>query len=150
MTLNLEKTKVVDLEKGETFGFLGFEYRLVRNRNNTRKVVLMRPRKKKVSELIDKVRTHLRKNGDKSVFQVVASLNPILRGWVTYYRIGHSSRVFSFIRQWVEKKVRRFARKAQGRMGFGLNQWSSEVVYGNWGLYNDYRIRYHQVKAKPA
>jgi len=40
VTLNLKKTKVVDLEKGETFCFLGFEYRLVRNSAN--KMVLMR------------------------------------------------------------------------------------------------------------
>jgi RNA-directed DNA polymerase len=133
VTLNLKKTKVVDLEKGETFCFLGFEYRLVRN--SADKMVLMRPRKKKVQELIDKVRTLLRQNRDKTVYQVVASLNPILRGWVAYYRIGHSSRVFGFIRQWVERKVRRFVRKAHGRKGFSWNEWSSEVVYGTWGLY---------------
>src|SRR5215831_19180468 len=32
---------------------------------------------------------------------------PILRGWVNYFRIGHSSRCFSKIQDWVEKKIRR-------------------------------------------
>ena len=38
---------------------------------------------------------------------VIEKINPILRGWVKYFAIGHSSRCFSYIRYWVEKKPRR-------------------------------------------
>jgi hypothetical protein len=34
-----------------------------------------------------------------------------LRGWVNYFAIGHSSECLNFIKDWVEKKVRR--RKAE-------------------------------------
>lgn len=51
VTLNIDKTKTVDMEKGETFGFLGFEYRLVKN-NNGRKIVLIRPQEKKVQKFM--------------------------------------------------------------------------------------------------
>ena len=146
--MNKEKTKLVDLERGETFSFLGFDYRLVKM--SQRKMVLLTPRKKKVKELREAVRKHLAQNRDKDVQQMVKGLNPILRGWVNYYRIGHSSRVFNSIRGWVERKVRRFVRKAQGRKGFGWKEWSSRVIYEDWGLYNDYQIRYHQVKAPQA
>jgi RNA-directed DNA polymerase len=37
---------------------------------------------------------------------VIEKINPILRGWVQYFAVGHSSRCFSFIRRWVEKKIR--------------------------------------------
>jgi len=37
----------------------------------------------------------------------VQLINPILRGWVNYFAVGHSSECFSFIKDWVEKKVRR-------------------------------------------
>src|SRR5258707_9447358 len=33
--------------------------------------------------------------------------SPILRGWVHYFAVGDSSRCFSYIKLWVEKKVRR-------------------------------------------
>ena len=33
--------------------------------------------------------------------------NPVLRGWVNYFAVGHSSECFSFIKDWVQKKVRR-------------------------------------------
>ena len=146
--LNLEKTKIVELGEGETFGFLGFDYRLVQMKK--RKMVLLRPKKKKVQNLIDEVREHLNSHHNQDVYQLVKGLNPILRGWVNYYRIGHSSRQFSFIKQWVERKVRRFVRKSQGRSGYGWKEWSSQVVYEDWGLYNDYQIRYHETKVKPA
>ena len=146
--LNPEKTKIVAMEQGETFEFLGFEYRLIQMKK--RKIVMIRPKQKKVQSLINEVREHLNSHHNQNVHQLVKGLNPILRGWVNYYRIGHSSREFHFIKQWVERKVRRFVRKSQGRSGYGWKEWSSQVVYEDWGLYNDYQIRYHETKVKPA
>ena len=55
------------------------------------------------------------------------------------------------MRTGVELKVRRFAVKKLKRRGLGWARWSSAVVYGTWGLYNDYRVRYRgRAKAAPA
>jgi RNA-directed DNA polymerase len=45
------------------------------------------------------------------------------------------------MREFIEKKVRRFVMKRKGRKGFGWKRWSREEIYKNWGLYNDYQIR---------
>jgi group II intron reverse transcriptase/maturase len=148
VTMNTEKTKVVNMEKGGTFSFLGFDYRLVENKG--KQMVLIRAKKRKVQQLINNVREHLTKSRGETVYQMIKGLNEILQGWINYFRIGHCSRLFSYIRQWVEQKVRRFVRKSQGRKGFGWKEWSREVVYEKWGLYNDYEIRYYEMKAKPA
>ena len=37
---------------------------------------------------------------------MIEQINPILRGWVKYFAIGHSSRCFSYIQNWVETKIR--------------------------------------------
>lgn len=141
INLNIEKTKIVDMNQGKTFGFLGFDFRLVKNKE--KKMVLLKPKKKKVAELISKVKLYLAQSRDKTVIEMIKELNPILRGWINYYRIGHCSRTLTFIKIWVERKVRRFARKAQKKFGFGWKEWSNEVIYGKWGLYNDYQIRYY-------
>jgi len=73
---------------------------------------------------------------------VIAEINPILRGWVNYFRIGHASRCFGFVRDWVERKVRRHMMKARGRRGFGWNRWSRAWLYKTLGLYGDYRVRH--------
>jgi len=74
---------------------------------------------------------------------VIYLINPILRGWVNYFRIGHSSRCFGYIRDWVEKKIRRHLMHARKRHGFGWNRWSRAWLYNTLGLYDDYRVRYY-------
>ena len=64
-----------------------------------------------------------RRHQSQPVDRVVQLINPILRGWVNYFAVGHSSECFSFIKDWVEKKVRRCAlgneRASAGRDGVG-------------------------------
>ena len=54
--LNLEKTKVVDMRKGEAFGFLGFDLRRVRKRSGEGHFILMTPKKKARQAVKAKVR----------------------------------------------------------------------------------------------
>jgi Group II intron, maturase-specific domain len=58
------------------------------------------------------------------VGRVIAVINPILRGWVNYFRVGNAARCFRFVKEWVEKKVRRHLMRARGRRGFGWKRWS--------------------------
>ena len=71
-------------------------------------------------------------------------INPKLRGWVNYFRIGNSSACFTYIKDWVEKKVRRHLMRARNRQGFGWNRWSRGWLYKNLGLYNDYGVRHYR------
>ena len=71
---------------------------------------------------------------------MIEKINPILRGWVKYFAIGHSSRCFSYIRDWVEKKIRRHLARACQRRGFGWKRWSREWLYGTLGLFSEYRV----------
>jgi RNA-directed DNA polymerase len=73
---------------------------------------------------------------------VIATINPILRGWVNYFRIGNSSDCFSYIKEWVELKVRRHLQRARVKPGFGWRQWSKEFIYKHLKLYSDYKVRY--------
>jgi group II intron reverse transcriptase/maturase len=149
VTVNTDKTKIVDMNEGETFDFLGFTYRKV-SKGTQKEMITMTPRKKKVQLFVGSVRDYIRKCRGLKLKDWIKGLNDMIRGWVNYYRIGHSSRVFSKLRNWIERKVRRFVRKSQGRSGFGWNEWSKEVVYGKWGLYDDYKIRYYYPKAIPT
>jgi len=143
--LNTEKTRTVLLtEKGAMFAFLGFEFRWKPGSARAKAYAHTSPRTKKITEVLRAVREKLRRNRDyQSVPQAVSEINPILRGWVNYFRVGNSSRAFDKVKQEVERKVRRFAVKKLKRKGFGWARWSSDVVYGRWGLFNDYRIRYY-------
>ena len=82
---------------------------------------------------------------------VIAKINPVLRGWVNYFRVGHSSICFGVVKRWVEEKVRRHLMRARGRQGFGWTRWSSEWLYDRLGLFNNYQlVRWSDAKVAPA
>ena len=72
------------------------------------------------------------------------------RGWVNYFALGHSSECFSYIKDWVEKKVRRHLAQARKRGGFGWEQWSRPWLYDTLRLFNSYRVRRDGLKVAPA
>jgi RNA-directed DNA polymerase len=138
--INEEKSRVIDLQKGEGFTFLGFEYRFVVGRNGKRRLQYA-PKLKKRTVLLSKLRGVFRSKVSQPVREVIAEINPILRGWTNYFRIGHSSRCFGMIKDWVEKKVRRHMMRARGRDGMGWKRWSKKWIYQTLGLFNDYHVR---------
>jgi RNA-directed DNA polymerase len=138
--INEDKSRTIDLTKGGSFAFLGFEYRRVLGRNQKWRPQFV-PKMKKRTALFAKLREVFRQHVSQPVGEVIEEINPILRGWVNYYRIGHSSRCFSKIRDWVEMKIRRHLMRSRLRKGQGWKRWSSEWIYRMLGLYNDYRLR---------
>lgn len=148
--LNEEKTKTVDLKLDETFSFLGFDFRRVKTKQG--KIGVQKtPRMKARTSLLRKVKEVFRRHVSQPVDRVICLINPILRGWTNYFRIGNSSRCFCYIKDWVEKKVRRHLMKSRKLKGFGWERWSRRDLYEKMGLYNDYQIRYYSpLKAIPA
>ena len=131
----------MDLERGESFGFLGFDFRRVRTLRG-RWMPLLLPKGKKRTALLSKLKEVFRASRSQPVRGVIDKVNPILRGWVKYFAIGHSSRCFSFIRNWMEMKIRRHLARACQRRGFGWKRWSREWMYGTLGLFSEYRVSY--------
>src|SRR5436190_2693344 len=139
--VNEDKSRKVDLEQGESFGFLGFEFRRVRTHRG-RWMPLLLPKGKKRTELLGKLKGIFRNSRSQPISGVIEKINPILRGWVQYFAIGHSSVCFSYIRYWVEKKIRRHLARACQRRGLGWKRWSREWLYGALGLFSEYRVSY--------
>jgi RNA-directed DNA polymerase len=148
--VNEDKTRTVELSKGESFGFLGFEFRRIRSHAG-RWMPLRIPQRKKRTQLQHKLKDIFRRSRSRPIGEVIAKINPILNGWVNYFAHGHSSRCFSGIRDWVEKKVRRHLGQARQRQGFGWKRWSRRWLYEDLGLFSEYRVAYQSSsKGAPA
>jgi RNA-directed DNA polymerase len=141
VAVNEEKSRKVDLEQGESFGFLGFEFRRIRSRRG-RWMPLRTPKMKKRTALLAKLRALFRSYRSQPVGRLIEQINPVLRGWVNYFAMGHSSRCFAFIRDWVEKKIRSHLARACQRRGFGWKRWNRGSLYSTLGLFNQYRVSY--------
>jgi len=137
--INEEKSRMVDLSKGGKFSFLGFEFRRILSRNQKWRPHFA-PKLKKRTALFAKLREIFRRYASQPIGRVIELINPILRGWVNYFAVGHSSRCFSMVKDWVEKKIRRHLMRVRKRRGFGWKRWSSEWLYRTLGLFNEYRV----------
>ena len=142
VSLNHDKTKIVNLLKGESFGFLGFDFRRVPKKGNNGHFILMTPKKKARKAVKAKIRDIIRNSGATPAKEVMSKINKVLTGWVNYFRVGNSSRAFSEVRDYVEMKVRTLLtrRKRRRKRSIGWRRWSNEYLYGVLGLYWDWKI----------
>ena len=120
--INEEKSRKVELSKGGSLGFLGFEYRRIRSRKQKWRAHYV-PKLKKRTALLQKLKEIFLRYVSQPVGRVIELINPILPGWVHYFAVGDSSRCFSYINIWVEKKIRRHLMRVRQRTGFGWKRW---------------------------
>jgi RNA-directed DNA polymerase len=143
LVLHPEKTRMVELRRGKgSFVFLGCTIRKKRSiLRNPRWYFMHRwPSPKATKRLRDRVReiTDSRQSG-KDVKQVIAELNPVLRGWGNYFRTGTCSREFLKMDGFVYHRITRWFYRRGGQRPTKQAPWNSQQLHG-MGLY---RLRGH-------
>ena len=124
--VNEEKSRRVDLTQGESFGFLGFEFRRLRSRRG-RWMPLRTPRGKKRTALLQTLKQVFRSHRSRPVAEVIARINPILRGWCSTVR--SVTRVAAF-RTSETGSRRRFGTTWRGPASVTVSGGSGGVVSG--------------------
>ena len=137
--INEEKTKQLDLVKGDSFGFLGFDFRRMKTKAG-KWGVRYQPKLQARTKVMDKIKDVFRRHESQPLTRVRDLINPILRGWVRYFRIGHSSKAFGYVKDWLTKKIRRHLMKSRGRRGFGWKRWSTKGLYAIYNIYNNFKV----------
>jgi len=100
LELSEEKTKIFPMKNNELH-FLGYVFKHRENWKNKYQIIhegpgihsgiALYPSSKKVKGLLNKVKETLLNNQNASAFELIAVLNPILRGWYNYFNLGNSS-----------------------------------------------------------
>jgi RNA-directed DNA polymerase len=147
--INAEKSRIVDLAQGESVRFLGFDFRRVRSRPGAWRAWYP-PMLKKRTALVRKLKEMFRRYQSQPMDRVIQLMNPIRRGWVRYCAVGDASRCCGFVKEWVEKKVRRHLMRARKRLGFGWKRWRRQWLSQRLGWFNDYRVYRPRLNARPA
>jgi RNA-directed DNA polymerase len=133
--INEEKNSIVDLSRGESFGFLGFDFRRTRSLRGVWRPHYA-PKLKKRTVLLQELKEVFRRHQSQPVDRVVDLINPILRGWVNYFAVGYSSQCFNYIQDWVEKKIRRHLTRSRKRRGFGAGSGGVDNGFMTvWGCF---------------
>jgi RNA-directed DNA polymerase len=141
--LNTEKTRIVDVLKGGTFGFLGFDFRRVANRERSGHFILLTPKKQACKAIKAKIREIIRNGGATPTKELIRRINVVVAGWANYFRVGNANRAFSIVRDYLEMKVRTLLtrRRRKRKRSMGWRRWSNEYLYGVLKLYWDWKIQ---------
>lgn len=126
LQLSPEKTRIVHLTEG--FDFLGFNVRLYESpRSRSGYKLLIKPSKESVRKLREKLREEWQHLNGHNVDAVVRRLNPIIRGWANYFRIGVASETFAALDSFMYAREWRYAKRAHPRK---FHAWRKSRYWG--------------------
>lgn len=146
LALHPDKTRIVELRvRGEGFDFLGCHLRIVRSHFKGKTYLFRWPRSKAMTALRTRIRqvTNWRRWRRMDIREVIAELNPILRGWCNYFRTGNASRHFTSIDRYVTECLVRLLRRRRCHQGRGRNRravlwhrdWTHLRLVHDFGLF---------------
>jgi group II intron reverse transcriptase/maturase len=144
LELHPEKTRRVVLAWGqESFDFLGCNLRkrlsgVIWERSRKRLYFLQRcPSQRAMKQIRKRVKESTpRRRCHVDIRDIIADLNPVLRGWANYFRSGNAAKRFNQLDTYVWRRLRTLRVKRKGRHlkpGEAAN-WTRECFY-NLGLY---------------
>lgn len=125
LKLHPEKTKIIEMEQ-EGFDFLGYHFQQGKICRTGAKVPLMWPGNKAMKKIRSKIKEHTQRRWLKfPKEEVVKKLNPLIRGWRNYFRLGNPTKKFQDMDKYVWERLRIFYRRNKSRKRF--EEWISEI-----------------------
>jgi len=135
MELGLElhptKTRIVHISQG--FEFLGYLVKL-----GSRGTLFALPSDESIENFKEKVRKITQRKNPLKLCNMIAELNPVLRGWGNYYRKAHVKRLFHRLDGWIQRRIWSF--KAKRWRNTLWKVYPAKVLYGGLGLVNMFRL----------
>jgi RNA-directed DNA polymerase len=133
LTLHPGKTKIVDATQPGGFDFLGYHFERG----------YRWPRSKSQRKFRNRIRQKTRRNNGHSMNQIVAELNPVIRGWFEYFK--HSiANIFESEDQWIRMRLRSILRKRHHGKGRGRGRdhikWTNSY-FQQLGLFSMFTAR---------
>jgi RNA-directed DNA polymerase len=139
LTLHPTKTRIVDATT-DGFDFLG--YRFEKGRRYVRK--------KSLAKFRDAIRAKTKRTSGASLFRIITTLNPILRGWFGYFKHSYKT-TFPYVDGWIRMRLRSLLRKRLKRKGRGRGadhqRWPN-AFFADQGLYSLKRA--HKLACQPS
>jgi len=107
------KTKIASIDEG--FDFLGFHIQRRLKRGTDKRYVYTYPSKKALMAITDKVRTLTDRSKHATLTCLLGRINPVLRGWCTYFQHGVSKQTFGYVDQFALDRTFQWIRKRHAR-----------------------------------
>jgi RNA-directed DNA polymerase len=129
LRLSQEKTLITHIDDG--LDFLGWHIQRHRKKGAIRQYIYIYPAKKALAAIMTKVKMLCRKIGsNQPLHDLLDRLNPAVRGWCAYFRVGVSSATFSYLRHYLWQTVWRWLRRKHPKSTW--KQLRRQYCGGGW------------------
>lgn len=134
LTVNEEKTRLAKLPE-DTFDFLGYTFGRFHGKDG-KAYLGTRPSKKSVAKVMGKIHDETSTQWLTSTAEKrVEELNRIIRGWCGYFNQGPVIGIYRNIREYTERRLRRWLMKKHKRRGTGYRQYPDQYLYETLALF---------------
>jgi RNA-directed DNA polymerase len=140
VTLNADKTRIVHVQVG--FEFLGYKIkrgtrplRLAPSkiRSGVRSGALYAyPRQKSIQHFKEQIRQRTRRKAPVTTPELVAQINPVIRGWGLYFHKAHVRKLFAQLDRWILHRL--WSQRFKRWRCRGWQQLPERHLYGELGL----------------
>ena len=141
LVINTEKSKQVNAQE-TPFEFLGFAFRYDQGIfTKGTKFWNIVPKPKAQKKIRQKINTRLKAIGHYPPEDVVAELNPIIRGWMNYYRIdkvSYTQVAFKKLNDYLRQRLERFYQRKSQRKSRLHGQEAYKLLTQQYGLITPY------------
>jgi len=133
LELSPEKTRTTHIEDG--FDFLG---QTVRKYNRKLRI---KPSSKNVKIFLTKVRTIIKANKQMPAGELIAILNPIIRGWTQYHQHVASGQTFAKVDTAIFRALWQWAKRRHSKKPrrWIKDKYFASIGQRNWVFYGQYR-----------
>jgi group II intron reverse transcriptase/maturase len=139
LSFHPEKTRVVGIADGsDGFDFLGFHCRKMESwRQRGRRFFWMWPGRRAMEQVRERIKaiTAPRPRLLLAIERIIGELNPVLRGWGAYFRVGNSGQHFAQIDNYVRERLALFLSKKAHRSGRGWRERYPWPFFRRLGTY---------------
>jgi group II intron reverse transcriptase/maturase len=151
LTINTTKSKMVRARE-ESFDFLGFSFRydssIIKKGTKFWNII---PRPKSQKKIRQKINAKLKSIGHFPADKVVAELNPIIRGWINYYkieRVSYMQVALKELEDYLRSRLYRYYNRKSQRKSRLYGQQAFDLLVKEYGLIKPYMTsRRRPVKA---
>lgn len=123
------KTQIVHMSDG--FDFLGFHIQWRRKNGTNKNYVYTFIADRPLRSVKTKIRALTRKTSQQPLGATLARINPILRGWTTYFKHAVAHRTFDHLRQFVWWRIVRMMRTRHRWNWSQIRRWLTDPT-GRW------------------
>jgi RNA-directed DNA polymerase len=127
LTLNREKTRETRLSQG--FDFLGVQFVKRKSPTTGKQAIYLFPAKSAQQAIRNKLKYLTSRRAPISPQEFVAQVNPLVTGWVNYFRHTNASQAFRGLQRFVNIRFRRYLTQRSKGRGFGWNRYPNSKLY---------------------